>query len=131
MQNSQYYSRPRLPEDIAEQQRLFEEAQITGEWKQARGFLEVLRMTWYYTDFGAFVPKEYVTPERLTARYGEVLSAKQVRAAATAERVKSKTEGHVGQTSVLGTIEKAKTAPKPPRKAEALDKCKSNGDTEL
>ena len=33
---------------------------------------ETKRLTWFYSDFGSYIPKEFVTPEQLAAMHGMV-----------------------------------------------------------
>ncbi len=44
------------------------QAQVVGKWEDAHHVPEQRRLTWFYSDFGSYVAKEYVTPERLAAR---------------------------------------------------------------
>ena len=44
------------------------QAQVVGKWEDAHHVPEQKRLTWFYPDFGSYVPKEYVTPEQLAAR---------------------------------------------------------------
>jgi len=75
--DSKYYREPRTTEDKAEQQRLFEQAQAVGEWEKAHRVPDIKRMTWWYSDFGVYVPNDFVTPEQLSARYSEIDSVKE------------------------------------------------------
>jgi hypothetical protein len=50
-------------------ERMDEQAQIVGAWEEKRKAPENMRLTWWYPDFGSFVPKEYVTPEQMAERY--------------------------------------------------------------
>ena len=72
-----YYTEPRMPQDKAEQARLYEFAQAVGRRENAHHVSDEKRLTWWNSDFGSFVPKEYVTPELLTARYTEVTETNQ------------------------------------------------------
>jgi hypothetical protein len=49
--------------------RLHEQAQTVGAWEEKRKFPDIQRLTWWYSDFGSFVPKEFVTPEQMDERY--------------------------------------------------------------
>jgi hypothetical protein len=70
--NSRYYREPRAPEDIAEQRRLYEQAQVIGKWEKSHSGSDIQRLTWWNSDFGSFVPSDCVTPERLTEKYNEI-----------------------------------------------------------
>jgi hypothetical protein len=54
------------------------EAQIDviGKWEKARRVSEVKRLTWYHSDFGVFVRKEWVTPEHVAERFTSIMRAK-------------------------------------------------------
>lgn len=41
------------------------QAQIVGKWEDAKRVPYQKRLTWFYPDFGSYVAKEYITPERL------------------------------------------------------------------
>ena len=41
------------------------QAQTVGKWEDSHRVPEQKRLTWFYPDFGSYVTKEYVTPERL------------------------------------------------------------------
>ena len=43
------------------------QAQIVGTWEDAKRVPEQKRLTWFYPDFGSYVPKEHITPEQLAA----------------------------------------------------------------
>lgn len=43
------------------------QAQVVGPWEDAHHVPKQKRLTWFYPDFGSYVPKEYVTPEQLAA----------------------------------------------------------------
>lgn len=45
--------------------RMSEQAQVVGKWEDSKCVPDRKRLTWFYTDFGSYVPKEFVTPERL------------------------------------------------------------------
>jgi hypothetical protein len=49
--------------------RMDEQAQTVGAWEEKRKIPETQRLTWWYLDFGSFVPKEFVTPSQLAERY--------------------------------------------------------------
>ena len=41
------------------------QAQAVGKWEDAEHIPEAERLTWFYPDFGSYVVKEFVSPERL------------------------------------------------------------------
>ena len=43
-----------------------EQAQTVGAWEDAQRVPDSNRLTWFYPDFGVYVPKEYISPEVLT-----------------------------------------------------------------
>lgn len=55
------------PENIDVRRRMDEQAQTVGKWEDAKRIPDAKRLTWYYSDFGSYVPKEFVTPEQLAA----------------------------------------------------------------
>ena len=61
-----YELRPaRLNPDV--QKEMDAQAQVVGKWEDARHVPETKRLTWFYPDFGSYVPKEFVTPEQLSS----------------------------------------------------------------
>lgn len=46
-----------------------EQAQVVGAWEVKNHIPETKRLTWWYSDFGAYVPGDSVTPEQLAERY--------------------------------------------------------------
>ena len=56
------------------------QAQVVGKWEDAHHVPEQKRLTWFYPDFGSYVPKEYVTPEQLAARTHSVERQEAARA---------------------------------------------------
>ena len=65
-QISDYELRP-APGNLDVRRRMDEQAQAVGKWEDKKRVPEVKRLTWYYSDFGSYVPKEFVTPEQLAA----------------------------------------------------------------
>ena len=61
--------------------RMEEQTQVVGKWEQANNIPDVRRHTWWYSDFGMFVAKDFVTPEQMEQRHSHVMEAKS-RAAA-------------------------------------------------
>lgn len=45
--------------------RMDEQAQTVGKWEDAKRVPDGKRLTWYYSDFGSYVPNYHVTPEQL------------------------------------------------------------------
>lgn len=45
------------------------QAQVVGEWEKRNHIPETKRLTWWYSDFGSYVPGDTVTPEQLAERY--------------------------------------------------------------
>lgn len=45
------------------------QAQVVGEWEKRNHIPEAKRLTWWYSDFGSYVPGDAVTPEQLAERY--------------------------------------------------------------
>jgi transcriptional regulator with XRE-family HTH domain len=60
--------------------KLEEQTQTVGKWEQAHRVPDVRRLTWWYSDFGVFVAKEFVTPEKLK-EISDLVIASQTRAA--------------------------------------------------
>lgn len=48
------------------------QAQVVGKWEDSRAVPETKRLTWFYSDFGSYIPKEFVTPEQLAAMHSMV-----------------------------------------------------------
>ena len=46
-------------------QQMEKQAQVVGKWEDAHRVPDQKRLTWFYPDFGSYVVKEYVAPERL------------------------------------------------------------------
>ena len=57
------------------------QAQVVGKWEDAHHVPEQKRLTWFYSDFGSYVVKEYVTPKQLatSARGVELQEAARAR----------------------------------------------------
>ena len=66
-----YELRP-SPENPDVKQKMYEQAQVVGKYEKRYRVLDSKRLTWWYSDFGSFVPKEFVTPETLEARYNAI-----------------------------------------------------------
>lgn len=73
------YAQPLLPCEVADyelrpsrhnpdiRREMDAQAQIVGAWEDAKRIPEQKRLTWFYPDFGSYVPKEHITPEQLAA----------------------------------------------------------------
>lgn len=62
------------------------QAQIVGKWEKANHIPDQKRLTWFYPDFGSYVVKEFVTPERLAERVGDIEALRAARAYKKAEQ---------------------------------------------
>ncbi len=49
-------------------ERMEQQTQAVGKWEVAKRIPESKRLTWYYSDFGCYVLKEFITPEQLSER---------------------------------------------------------------
>ncbi len=56
------------------------QAQIVGKWEDANRVPDQNRLTWFYPDFGSYVVKEFVTPERLAERVEDIEAQRAARA---------------------------------------------------
>ncbi len=67
-QQSDYELRP--SRDNPDVRRVMDaQAQVVGEWEQRNHVPETKRLTWWYSDFGSYVPGDFVTPEQLAEQY--------------------------------------------------------------
>ncbi len=57
-------------------EQLEQQVQAVGKWEQAKRIPDVKRLTWWYSDFGVFVKKAFVTNEQLAGRYEKVMESK-------------------------------------------------------
>ena len=57
-------------------EQLEQQVQAVGKWEQSKRIPDVKRLTWWYTDFGSFVKKEFVTDTQLSERYEQVMESK-------------------------------------------------------
>lgn len=46
-----------------------EQAQVVGDWEKRNHIPDTKRLTWWYSDFGSYVPGDFVTPKQLAERY--------------------------------------------------------------
>ena len=56
------------------------QAQVVGKWEDNHRIPEQKRLTWFYSDFGSYVTKEYVTPEQLATRVKGIARREAARA---------------------------------------------------
>ena len=52
--------------------RMERQAEVVGQWEDAKHIPDAKRLTWFYPDFGSYVVKEFVTPEQLAQRADSV-----------------------------------------------------------
>lgn len=71
-QASDYELRP-APGNPDIRRTMDEQAQAVGKWETRKRVPDTKRLTWWYPDFGSYVPKEYVTPEQLAERHRQVV----------------------------------------------------------
>lgn len=72
---------PRNPDQMRlTPEQLEAQLQVVGKWEQSKRIPDVKRLTWWYSDFGSFVKKDFVTDTQLSERYEKVMES-QARAA--------------------------------------------------
>ena len=88
------------------------QAQAVGKWEDAEHVPEAERLTWFYPDFGSYVVKEFVSPERLAecARGVELQRAAAERKRARQENAPIAEQMKAAQK--LAVERQAPTAPK-------------------
>jgi len=52
------------------------QTQIVGKWEQSKRTPDIKRLTWWYSDFGVFAKKDFITPEQIAERFGQVMESK-------------------------------------------------------
>ena len=57
-------------------EQLEQQVQVVGKWEQSKRIPDTRRLTWWYSDFGSFVKKEFVTDAQLSERYTKVMESK-------------------------------------------------------
>jgi hypothetical protein len=79
-QASDYELRP-APDNPDIRRTMNEQAQTVGKYEEQKRVPDTKRLIWWYSDFGSYVPKDFVTPEQLATRYQQVkeLSARSVK----------------------------------------------------
>lgn len=85
------------------------QAQIVGQWEDSKRVPDVKRLTWFYSDFGSYVPKDFVTPERLAEC---VRGIERQRAAAEHKRGKQPIADQVKEAGRMAQEHRGRTAPK-------------------
>jgi hypothetical protein len=65
------------PENPDLKQKMHEQTQVVGKWEAARRLPANRRLTWWYPDFGDFVVKEFVTPERLEELFNFIIEKQE------------------------------------------------------
>ena len=75
-------------------EQLEQQAQVVGEWEQAKHIPDAKRLTWWYPDFGVFVKSELISDAELSQRYEMVMESKarSMRKIPIAERLKEGAE---------------------------------------
>jgi len=66
------------PENPDVKEKMSKQAQVVGEWEKKHRVPETRRLTWWYPDFGEFIPKEFVTPEQLEKCYNALTKRNEV-----------------------------------------------------
>ena len=67
-QADDYELRP-SPENPDVKEKMNEQAQVVGAWEKKRRVPEIRRLTWWYPDFGVYVPNQFISPEKLEELY--------------------------------------------------------------
>lgn len=115
-QISDYELRP-APGNLDVRRRMDEQAQAVGKWEDKKRVPEVKRLTWYYSDFGSYVPKEFVTPEQLAACFRGI----ELQEAARAHKAAQKKAPSIAAQLAKGAEQAAKenaARPAPEKKDE-------------
>ncbi len=91
-----------------------EQAQAVGKWEDAQHVPESQRLTWFYPDFGSYVVKEFVSPERLAeCAHGVELQ----QAAADRKRARQEKAPIAEQLREAGKLAGERQAPSAPKRA--------------
>lgn len=85
------------------------QTQIVGKWEDAKRVPDQKRLTWFYSDFGSYVAKDFVTPERLAAC---VEGIEAQRRAAEYKRGKSPIANQIKEAEKLAGKNRGQPAPK-------------------
>ncbi len=64
------------PDNPDIKKRMQELSQVVGEWEEMRKAPDNLRFTSWYTDFGIFIKKDYITPEQMDERYNYIMESR-------------------------------------------------------
>ena len=54
----------------------YEQADQIGRWEKQHRVPEQKRLTWFYPDFGVYVPNDWVTPEEVAKKFEEITGKK-------------------------------------------------------
>ncbi len=54
----------------------YEQADQIGRWEKQHRVPERKRLTWFYPDFGVYVPNDWVTPEEVAKKFEEITGKK-------------------------------------------------------
>jgi hypothetical protein len=52
------------------------QTQIVGKWEKAHHVSEVKRLTWWHSDYGVFIKKDWITNELITERFRDIAGYK-------------------------------------------------------
>lgn len=89
------------------------QAQVVGKWEDTGRVPEALRLTWFYPDFGSYVVKEFVSPERLAeCARGVELQQK----AAGRKRARQEKDPIAAQLREAGKLAGERQAPAAPKR---------------
>ena len=93
------------------------QTQIVGKWEKAHRVPDVKRLTWWYSDFGVFVKKDWVKNEQVAERIGQITGAKS----------------HTAEKTSISEINGKPTTTKPIRAqlADAAKKIERGADTSV
>lgn|GEM_PF-1769240 len=68
------------------QYQLEAQLEVIGKWEQARGLSDRARITWYHSDMGTFVKKEWVMNDYVADRFRDIVEVNKRAAEKRAER---------------------------------------------
>ena len=88
------------------------QAQVVGKWEDEGRVPEGKRLTWFYPDFGCYVVKEFVSPERL-AEYARGVELQ--RAAAERRQTRQEKAPIAAQLREAGKLAGERQAPSAPK----------------
>ena len=90
-------------------ERMERQAEVVGQWEDAKHIPDVKRLTWFYPDFGSYVVKEFVTLEQLAQRADSV---ERQRAAAERKQKKAPISRQMKEAGKLAQEWQSPPAPK-------------------